>query len=115
MLSPPILRFRQVQRSAVLEERVREMVQRLRRFNERIDHCHLMVERLDRGQDGLPGSPPYAVHIDLSIPGAEIHADGTSDTRSEHADVYAALNAAFDDAKRQLQELHRERIEISKR
>jgi ribosomal subunit interface protein len=112
MLAPPTFSFRHVRRSAALDERVRELAQRLQKFNERIDHCHLTVERIDRGQDGLP---PYAVHIDLSIPGAEIHADGASGADSDHGDVYAALDAAFNDAKRQLQDLHRERILAAKR
>jgi ribosomal subunit interface protein len=114
MLAPPTysFSFRHVRRSAVLDERVRELVQRLQKFNERIDQCHLTVERIDRGQDG---SAPYAVHIDLSIPGAEIHADGASEASFDHGDVYAALNAAFNDAKRQLQELQCERLLTAKR
>jgi ribosomal subunit interface protein len=112
MAASPTYSFRHVQRSAVLEERVRELMQRLQRYNERIDQCHLTVERLgaDRG-----GPTPYEVRIDLSIPGAEIHAGGTSDSGARQNDVFVALNEAFNDAKRQLQQLQCERIGIPTR
>lgn len=101
MLATPKYSFRDVERSAVLDERLRELVQRLQRCNERIDQCHLTVGR-------------HEVQIDLSVPGAEIHAHSESGGSSDPGDVLGALNAAFDDARRQLQDLHRERIGVSK-
>ena len=122
MLAPPKYSFRDVERSAVLEERVRELVQRLQRCHERIDHCHLTVARRRALYGGVatpgataPGdSQPFEVQIDLSVPGAEIHAHSASGRISDPADVFIALNAAFDDARRQLQELQRERTGISR-
>lgn len=111
MLALPTYSFRHVERSAVLDERVRELVQRLQRINERIDHCHLTF---GRRQDDVGGSPPYEVQIDLSVPGAQIHAHSASATSPDPDDVFTALNAAFDDAGRQLLALHRERIGTSK-
>ena len=101
MLATPKYSFRDVERSAVLDERLRELVWRLQRCNERIDQCHLTVGRSE-------------VQIDLSVPGAEIHAHSASGGPSDPGDVFVALNAAFDDARRQLQELHWERSEASK-
>jgi len=111
MLAPPKYSFRDVERSAVLDERVRELVQRLQRCHRRIDQCHLTVARGREifGASAPGGPPPYEVRIDLSVPGAEIHAHSASGWTTEARDVFVALNAAFDDARRQLQELQRER------
>jgi hypothetical protein len=112
MAAPPTYSFRHVKRSAALEERLRELLHRLQRYNGRIDHCHLTVERLNAGRDG---SLPVAVRIDLSIPGAEIHAGGTSHGGADQDEVSVALKAAFNDAARQLQELNCERVGIVNR
>jgi len=101
MLATPKYSFRDLERSSMLHERLRELVRRLQRCDERIDHCHLTVGRRE-------------VQIDLSVPGAEIHAHSESGGPSDPGDVFVALNAAFDDARRQLQDLHRERIGVSK-
>jgi ribosome-associated translation inhibitor RaiA len=117
MPAPPKCSFRRVERTPALEERIRELAQRLQRCNERIDQCHVTLERRTNGRNGLR---PCQVQIDLSVPGAEIRAIGASSGSSgsgsaDQSDIFLALNAAFDDAKRQLQELHRERVGEARR
>jgi ribosome-associated translation inhibitor RaiA len=101
------LTFLHVPRTAALEARVRESVQRLERINDRIAQCHLTVEGTGARADGAPAdeNARYAVRIELSVPGARIHADNLQQGDAPQHDVLSALREAFDNAKRQLQSL----------
>jgi putative sigma-54 modulation protein len=107
MQSPMTLTFRRTDRSGALEARARELGQRLERYGERITQCHMTIEG---SRSGHSSGAPYAVQIDLAVPGAQIHADSLQIDGTGHEDVYVALRDAFNNAKRQLQELHSKRF-----
>jgi len=104
---PIILTFRHIERSGALEERARKLGSRLRRFNDRIMQCHIVFEGPDGGRSG---GAPFCVKIELTVPGARIHADSLHANGEGHKDAYLALRDAFINAKRQLQGLHRDRF-----
>jgi ribosomal subunit interface protein len=107
MHAPMTLTYRHIDQSDALNARARELTRRLQRFGERITQCHLTVEgRVGRQRKG----GPYSVKIHLSVPGAEIHADSLHGDGTRHNDVYSALRGAFNNAKRQLQDLNQERV-----
>lgn len=95
--------FLHLERLAALETRVREIGERLLRQNSRIQRCHMTVE----GSKQAPGIPA-AVRIHLSLPHAEIHASGGIAPEGSHG-LDDALKEAYLDARRQLQELDRQR------
>ena len=105
---PPIVKlsFRHIERSGALEDRARKLGARLERFSGRITQCHMTLEGPGNGRDGGLG---YLVKIDLTVPGAQIHADSLHVDGVGHKDIYLALRDAFNSAKRQLQRLHRDR------
>lgn len=104
MRSAMTLRFLHTEHSSAVESQARELGQRLQRYGERITQCHMTLE-------GAHGSgAPYVVQIDLAVPGAQIHADSRQLDGAGHKDVYSALRDAFNNAKRQLQELHSKRF-----
>jgi len=107
MQSPITLMFRHIERTGGLEASAREIAQRLLRFNERITQCHVLVEGRAVGESQ---APPYSVKIHLSVPSAQIHAGSLLDGSGQQSDVYTALREAFNDAKRQLQELQVDQI-----
>jgi Sigma 54 modulation protein / S30EA ribosomal protein len=108
MTSVPItLTFRHIERSGALEARARELGSRLGRFNDRIMQCHIVFEGPDGGRHG---GAPFCVKIDLTVPGARIHADSLDANGESHEDACLALRDAFENAKRQLQGLHRDRF-----
>ncbi len=107
MRSPMTLTFRHTDHSSALEARARELGERLQRYGERIGQCHMTLEG-SRGGHG--GNAPYVVQIDLAVPGAQIHADSRQLDGAGHKDLYLALGQAFNNAKRQLQELHSKRF-----
>jgi ribosome-associated translation inhibitor RaiA len=101
------LTFRHTGHSSALEARARELGQRLQRYGERISQCHMTIEG---ARGGRSGGAPFVVQIDLALPGAQIHADSLQIDGAGHKDVYLALRDAFNNAKRQLQELHSKRF-----
>ena len=104
-MPPPItMTFRHIDHSGALEDRARKFGYRLERFSERITQCHITLEGPDNRRDIRA---PYLVKIDLTVPGAQIHADSLNADGAGHKDVYLALRDAFNNAKRQLQDLPR--------
>jgi hypothetical protein len=107
MQQPLTMTFRHMEHSGALEDRARKLGSRLQRFSERIMRCHMTFE----GPDHLRGTgAPYVVKIDLTVPGAQIHADSLHFDGAGHKDIYLALRDAFNNAKRQLQDLHGNRF-----
>ena len=102
----PTITFRHIDHSGALEDRARKLGSRLGRFSERIMHCHMTLVGPGNRRDG---GAPYIVKIDLTVPGAQIHADSLHIDGAGHKDIYLALRDAFNNAKRQLQDLHRDR------
>ena len=103
MQSPVSLTFCHIDRSGAIEERARKLGHHLARFNERITHCHMTIQGPDSA--GADAGSAYWVKIDLTVPGARIHADSLHVDGAGHDDIYLALRDAFINAKRQLQDL----------
>jgi putative sigma-54 modulation protein len=112
MRSSITLTFRHIDHSGALEARARELGDRLQRYGESISRCHMTLEGTHSAHHA-GGS--YNVHIALSVPGAQIHADSLQGNGAGHADIYAALREAYNNAKRQLQELHARRYKSAGR
>jgi hypothetical protein len=90
--------FRRFERSGALDARIREIGERLRRCDPRITQCRIGV------LGGAPGQ--VSVRIDVSVPGAQIHADSAND--GQHTDAFLALRKAYEGARSQLRSLLRE-------
>jgi ribosomal subunit interface protein len=96
MQTPLRITFRHLQPSPAVEARVREYVERIERFHDRITGCQVIVEAPAAHRHK---GAPFNVKIALSLPGAEINA------HSERTDdVYVALRDAFDIVKRCLKD-----------
>lgn len=85
--------------SEAVESRIREKADKLARFHDRIINCRVVVESPQRHQHQ---GKLYSVHIDLSVPGAELAAN-----RAQHEDVYVAIRDAFSAITRQLEDFAR--------
>jgi len=84
----PTITFRHIDHSGALEDRARKLGARLGRFSERIMQCHITLEGPDNRRDG---GAPYLVKIDLTVPGAQIHADSLHIDGAGHKDIYLDL------------------------
>lgn len=99
------LTFHHLDHSGALEDRARKVGSRLGKFGEQISRCHMTLEGPGNRSDGARA--PYTVKIDLTVPNAQIHADSLAVNGAGHEDIILALRDAFNNARRQLQDLKR--------
>ncbi len=98
---PVQITFRDMEPSAAIEERIHARAAQLDRFDDRITHCHVVVQAPHRHhQHGAI----YQVHVDLTVPGAHVVANRHPDANHSHEDVYVAVRDAFDAARRQVED-----------
>jgi ribosome-associated translation inhibitor RaiA/cold shock CspA family protein len=103
---PLQITFRHMDPSPALEARIRQRAEELDRFFERITACRVVVECGNRRhQQGNV----FEVHIDLTVPGAEIVVGRDSGANHAHEDAHVAVRDAFDAARRRLEDHARDR------
>ena len=108
MRLPVQITFREITKSPVLEAHVLDRVKKLDRFHDSIMRCHVVVDAPHRHHRQ---GTRYEVRIDLTVPGGEL-AISRNPSDLAHTDVHACIDAAFDDARRLLDEYeHRRRSE----
>jgi ribosomal subunit interface protein len=99
MKQPLQIIFHGMEVSAAVEEAARTKAAHLDRFASDIMGCRVVVDLLQKHQHH---GRPFGVRIDLTLPGHELVVD-----RVQHEDVYVALREAFDNMKRQLEDVVR--------
>lgn len=95
MKVPLQISFHGIDRSPALETAITDKAQALLRFDSEIIGCRATIEQEGRHQHQ---GREVAVRIDLSVPGQEIVV-----TR-KHEDAFAAMNDAFEAARRVLKD-----------
>ena len=101
MSSPVTLTFRHLPRSGALEASARDVSDRLRRLNDRMTACHIVFE----GMPERAGGVQFRVKIQMSVPGAQIHAESARQADEGHTLNHSPLRSAYENAKRQLAKL----------
>ncbi|HXZ01821.1 MAG TPA: HPF/RaiA family ribosome-associated protein [Stellaceae bacterium] len=98
---PIQITFRGMGPSEAVEARVRERVEDLNRFYDRITRCRVVVESGHRHQRK---GRIFHVGVDLTVPGGKIVVKRDPSEHHAHEDVYVAIRDAFDAARRQLED-----------
>lgn len=93
--------FRGMASTEPIESYVRTRADKLERFSDRITGCHVVIETPHRHK--LHGNH-HRVRIDLVVPGEELVVSRDPAERKVAEDLYASIDAAFDDAQRLLEE-----------
>lgn len=107
MQAPAQITFHNLNHSDVIEKRVKEEVDKLEQFYDRITSCRVIVERPQRRHQK---GDTYAVRIFLEIPGGkDIVVNRDAGLDHSHEDAFVAIRDAFGSARRQLQDLVRVR------
>lgn len=99
MQLPIQITWREMPPSPAVDTRIREKAEKLNRFYDRIIGCRIVVDSPQRHKHQ---GKHYSIHIDLTVPGAELAV-----TRFEHEDIYVAVREAFSAASRQLEDYAR--------
>lgn len=94
--------FRNLDRSDAARRQVERHMEKLTTFCDRITSCRVAIEAPHRHHH--LGSA-YRVRIDLAVPGGELVVSSIGGTVS--ADLHAAIDTAFDQAKRQVKDYTR--------
>lgn len=104
MQVPVEIVFRNMQPSEFVEQRVRERIDRLHRFYDRIVSCRIAIEVPHRS----PHNPLlYHVRIEVSVPEKLLVVSRDPGDLMEHFDVYVAIRDAFEAMERQLEDYAR--------
>ena len=101
MKLPVHIQFHGMAHSDALESSAREHASKLESFAPDIMSCRVGI---DEEQKHKHQGRPFSVRIDLTLPGHELVVN-----RVQHEEVYVALREAFDDMKRQLEDVVRRR------
>jgi ribosomal subunit interface protein len=91
--------------SPAIEARVREAMDKLEQFHNRITACRVVVEAPHRRHNK---GKLYHVRVDITLPGKEIVVNRESRLNHAHEDIYVAIRDAFDATRRQLEAYARE-------
>jgi ribosomal subunit interface protein len=101
MKQPLQITFHGMEPSDAVEDAARKKAEHLEHFARDIMSCRVVVDVLQKHKHQ---GRPYAVRIDLTLPGHELVVD-----RVQDEDVYVALRDAFDAMKRKLEDVVRQR------
>ncbi len=91
--------FHGIEHSDGVEELVRERSKKLEALHGELSGCRVTLEAPHRHHQH---GNNFRVRIDLRLPGEELVVGRSRDKGDEHADLYVAVNDAFDGAARQL-------------
>jgi len=103
MQSPVQVTFRDIQPSTKVSEHVERRAAKLDTFFDRITKCHVVVEAPNHSHKH---GAKYHVRIDLHVPGKELVVSKNFEERKE--ELHAAVDDAFTDAERVLEEYARQ-------
>ena len=112
MDTPPQITFRGTQSSPAVEAQVRDRVQRLERFADRITAVRVVVEAVHRSAGGAKN--PIAIAVEVDVPGRKLVARAEEPVREAKGDTLHAIVEAFAAMERQLADHARQRRQETK-
>ena len=98
MQGPPEISYQGRERSAALDQRIREEVEKLETFHHRIASCRVVIGAPHRRhhQGNL-----YTIRVHMMLPGgAEVTVDRNPSAKHAHEDPYVVVRDAFMAARR---------------
>jgi ribosomal subunit interface protein len=108
MEKPVQLSWHHIRPSPAVASRVEAKAAQLERYYERITGCSVTLEAPSHHH--RQSGPKYRVRVELTVPGARLVVGRDPKKTRAHGDLLAAVNAAFLEARRQLQD-HVQRID----
>jgi len=106
MQVPLQITYHNMEPSPAIESDIREKVDKLEEFSDKITSCRVTVEAPHKHHHK---GYLYQVMIDLLVPDSEIVVSRTPRDNHSHEDIYVAIRDAFNSARRQLEDYERRR------
>jgi ribosomal subunit interface protein len=101
---PLQITFHEIAHSDAVEDYVRKRAAKLDALSERITRCRVALEQPHRH---ARHGGHFRVRVDVTLPGGEVVATRSPDDAKAYEDLYAAIDAAFDDVGRRVQDFIR--------
>lgn len=108
---PVQVTFRNMSTSDAIEDAIRERAAKLDKFHPHIIGCRVAVEAAQHRH--MKGNV-FHVRFDVTVAHGELVASGNTTAPTPHEDVFIALNDAFHEIRRRLEE-HAQRMREVKR
>ena len=104
MQTPLEISFHNMERSEAVEAKIRQRIEKLEKYFDRITSCHVFIESPPRNprRDNR-----YSVHIEIRVPGDDLAVSHHPGKAGDHEDVYIAIRDSFSAMERQLKEWKR--------
>lgn len=103
---PLQITFRNMQRSDVVEAKIRSRAEKLEKYCDSIIRCHVAVEAPHHHH---AAGNQFLVLVEVTVPGERLVAHREPDAHHAYTDVYVAIRDAFDTMRRQLEDYVRRR------
>lgn len=101
MQVPLEITFQNMDPSDAVEVKIRERVDKLERFSDRITRCGVSVEAPHRAHRH---GNLYHIRVEISVPGKDLVVSKDPGDLGGHTDVYVAIRDSFAAAERQVAE-----------
>jgi ribosomal subunit interface protein len=105
MEHPVQVTFRDIESADVLRQEIEDRAHKLERYFDRIESCRVMVESTRRHHRGNL----YHVRVHLVVPGEEIVVSRDPAEHAQHEDLHLAINDAFKETARRVEDYVRRR------
>jgi cold shock CspA family protein/ribosome-associated translation inhibitor RaiA len=101
METAPQITYRGLDASPAIDAIIREKLERLERFHERITSCRVTVEKTTaKGRKGHI----FHVAVEMEVPGGVVIVNRKPGDQKAHVELNVAVRDAFDAARRQLED-----------
>lgn len=105
MQIPVQIAFHGIDKSDAVEARIRERVDKLEHFFDRITGCRVVVESHHKSHSNMNAkAAPFHISIHLSVPGEDLVVRRDPKETKIHEDIQIAIRDTFDTMERRLKD-----------
>jgi putative sigma-54 modulation protein len=116
MQIPTQIAFHGIDKSDAVEEKIRERVDKLENYSDRITSCRVVVESHHKSHSNLnTNAAPFHVTIHLAVPGEDLVVRRDPKETKAHEDILIALRDSFDTMERRLKDYNQKNKRANRR
>jgi putative sigma-54 modulation protein len=105
MQIPVQIAFHGIDKSDAVEAKIRERVDKLEQFSDRITACRVVVESHHKSHSNLnTNAAPFHITVHLAVPGEDLVVRRDPKEIRAHEDIHIAIHDSFDTMERRLKD-----------